>query len=198
MTSTLQDVPQLDAKPVPPTCNACNVDSKRENVLERIDDTVQDRSLFVLAAPDIDGLAALSSLPCRHFVGLIAWDADPADIPAISRVAEALLDAGAVYIATWGRACELVHDVADETIVARKVMSGAETPLVMTTWHFQESLIHALWFITFAAAPDDAYLQTCAATVAISIGSTERATQMRDAFNDLASFNTAALAESNQ
>ncbi len=156
-------------------------------------DTIRGRRLFVLDAPDIADLRSLAALPCKHFACFLAWDADLKDIAAISRVAEALLDAGAVCIASWGRTCELVHDVIDEVLVEREVTSGLQQPHILTTWHSKDSFAKALWFLTFVLAPNDSYLETCKATVAIAIGSSEYAAELRSAFRDPSAINRALL-----
>jgi hypothetical protein len=163
-------------------------------MLERIRDrVVQERDLFVLDVQGVDDLRSLAELPSKHFACFVAWDADVSDVATVSRLAEILLDFGAVYVASWGQACELVQDVVDEVVASREVESGVRRPLVITTWHSDESLAEALWFLTFTASPDDAYLETCLATVAISIGSPERAEEIRGAFGNLAAFNASVI-----
>ena len=54
--------------------------------------------------------------------------------------------------------------------------------VVMTTWHAQESLADALWFVLTAAIPDDAYAEECLAIVGVSISSRKWAAEIREAF----------------
>jgi hypothetical protein len=59
-------------RPKPGPAKVRDTRIQKEIVLEQIDNTVQDRRLFILAASRIDDLAAPSSLPCRHFACLVA------------------------------------------------------------------------------------------------------------------------------
>jgi hypothetical protein len=66
------------------------------------------------------------------------------------------LQAGVVYICTWGRGCELVHDVFDEEIVGAGEFAES-VPMIVTTWHAEEPLSSAIWFLLRLASPHDAY-----------------------------------------
>src|SRR3954467_9205564 len=94
------------------------------------------------------------SLPTPRFVCLLAWDARAATVEEISAIARRLLDAGAVYICSWGPGCECVHDIIDE----EEVGDGSHTTnsAVMTTWHADEPLADALDFVLTHTIPDDA------------------------------------------
>jgi hypothetical protein len=135
-----------------------------------------------------DEFHAPSGLLSEHFACLLAWDADTVDDATIARVAKRLLQAGTVYVCAWGRGCERVHDVVDAVHVNMAVVSG-RMPSVMTTWHSEESLAEATWFLLFAAHPDDAYSATCTASLAIVVGSSARADEIRHAFLDPDAFN---------
>lgn len=53
----------------------------------------------------------------------------------------------------------------------------------MTTWHDGESLADVLGFVLTATVPDNAYTRECGSIVAVSIGSTNWADEMRAAFS---------------
>ncbi len=64
----------------------------------------------------------------------------------------------------------------------------------MSTWHSEESLSEALWFLLFNAFPDDAYSDECRSAVAITIGSWVWAREVRAAFTDPGAFSARVLA----
>jgi hypothetical protein len=135
-----------------------------------------------------DELRALSGLPSKHFACLLVWDADAVDEAVVADAAETLLQAGAVYVCAWGRGCERVHDIVDSALVNAAAGSD-DIPPVMTTWHSEESLAEATWFFLFAAHPDDVYSATCGASLAITVGSSARAAEVRGALLDPEAFN---------
>ncbi len=150
--------------------------------IERVGrDAASGRNLFVAEAEAPSDLATQIGQVGSEFVCLVAWDSRTAGVTEISELACQLLEAGAVYVCTWGPDCERVHDIVDEERDARNT---AETAVVMTTWHSGESLADAIWFALHSAVPDDAYLDSCRATVGISIGAPNWAAEMRSAFAD--------------
>ena len=144
-------------------------------------DEAWGRDLFVVSIPTATSLPHELRLTTPWFVCLLAWNARGASVGEISALAQRLLDAGAVYVCTWGQDCEPVHDIFDEE---RDRRSGADagSAVVMTTWHDNESLADVLGFVLAAAIPDDAYARECGSTLAVSIGSTQWADEMREAF----------------
>jgi hypothetical protein len=150
--------------------------------IERVGrDDVSERDLFVLEAATVADVPDQFSLSSKYFVCLLVWDAVTASVDEISSVARKLLDAGAVYISTWGQDCGRVHDIIDEVIVGPEP-TDSEGPVVMTTWHEREELEEAIWFVLVAAVPDQEFQTECAATLAIAIGSPMAAAQVRKAF----------------
>ena len=147
--------------------------------LEKIgSDRSPRRELFLLDVEAPDQLPSLLSLP-SPFLCLIAWDSESAPVRDLSSVSRRLLEAGAVYICAWGPGCERLHDICDEE---RDALSVSSDSVVMTTWHAQESLADALWFVLAAAIPDEPYAEDCRAIVGVSIGSRRWAAEIREAF----------------
>lgn len=124
------------------------------------------RELFSLALPDFASLPEALHLPSAHFIAFLAADAAGIDQSALAEFSRKLLRAGCVYFCAWGRDCERVHDVFDSECAAVE-------PVIMTTWHAQESLDEALWFFVSGALPDDGYEKTTRSAVAITIGRPE-------------------------
>ena len=122
-------------------------------------------------------------LPGGRFICLVAWDSRTASFDEISRLVRRLLDAGAVYVCAWGPGCERVHDICDEEQVG-PLGDGEQT--AMTTWHADEPLAEAVWFVLNVAVPEDRWIADCHATVGISIGSDEWARDIRVAFSGAA------------
>ena len=136
------------------------------------------RELWLLDVEAQSQLPSRLSLP-KPFLCLIAWDSESASTRDLSSVSRRLLEAGAVYICAWGPGCERLHDICDEE---RDVAGVSSDSVVMTTWHAEESLADALWFLLTAAIPDDAHAEECLAIVGVSIGSRAWAAEIREAF----------------
>ena len=153
--------------------------------LERIgSDDVSGRSLFVLDCSDPADVAPAIDVEGR-FICLLAWDAGAAAEAEISQVAERLLAAGCVYICTWGRGCDRVHDIFDQADLAR----APDGPWAMSTSHDDEPLDEAIWFFLFNAYPDPSLADRCLSAVGVSIGMPSWAKVIRTAMKDPRAFN---------
>jgi hypothetical protein len=149
-------------------------------VLERIGwDQVAERSLFVLDAARPDDVPAVLAVE-GQFVCLLACDAASMAAREIAKLAARLLAAGCVYICTWGPDCSRVHDIFDEADVAR----SPEGPWVMSSWHDDDPLDEAIWFLLFNAHPDPTFADGCRSAVGISIGMPTWAATIRTAMQD--------------
>jgi hypothetical protein len=78
--------------------------------------------------------------PSTHFVTLLVWHADGVATEDVSAVVEELFSRGASYLCTWGRDCERVHDVAEETDALPSKLASPEDAVRLTTWHTDDSL----------------------------------------------------------
>ena len=125
---------------------------------------IADRELFSVALPDFPSMPDSLSLPSRHFIAFLAADASGVDAAVLAEFSRKLLRAGCVYFCAWGADCERVHDVFDGECFDVE-------PVIMTTWHSQDSLDEALWFFVSNAYPDGGYWDTSRSGLAISIGS---------------------------
>jgi hypothetical protein len=149
---------------------------------------IGERELFSLALPDLASLPESFSLPSRHFVAFLAADAAGADEAVLAEFSRRLLRAGCVYFCAWGAGCERVHDVFDGECLDIE-------PVIMTTWHSEDSLDKALWFFTSVAFPDDGYWETCRSGLAISVGRPDWDEQIRKRLADLDSLTRDAVGE---
>lgn len=150
------------------------------------------RQVVLVEAESADDLVALPLLPSKHFVSFVVWDAPPRTDVLVT-LAQALLDAGAVYVCAFGDNCELVHDAVDSVIVT----TGREPDddhAILTTWHGKDTLDDALWYALFTAVPAPAYKTTCCATVIFAIDAGRHLRTLRQALSDPEAFSRAVLA----
>lgn len=150
-----------------------------------------DRDLFVLDMPCPDDMPGALSFPCPYFACLIALDARPYSDEVLVAMSAKLLHAGCVYACCWGPDCSRVHDCFD----LAELQVRSDGPWAMTTWHRNDPLSEALWFLLHCAAPDPAYFDGCQAAVGISIGMPVWASEMRLALTNPQDFSAKVLAE---
>ena len=153
-------------------------------------DPTNERRLFTLALERAE-LNENLSLATKHFACLIAWDSEETKDEDISVFLRRIIDSGAAYICSWGKGCEKVHDLADEIDIE---MNPDSDNVIMTTWHSEESLSEAIWFLLNSTWPDTYAEKTLGSTIAISVGNSSFAKEIRNAFSDPVKFNQASLA----
>ncbi len=121
------------------------------------------REVFSISGPVASRPPDLTGLPAGHFAAFVAWDTSGADPVDLEAFCDCLLKRGCVYFCAWGPDCERLHDVFDA--------AGVDVnPVVMTTWHSDESLEEALEFFISSSHPDAGYSDTTRSAIAISIG----------------------------
>jgi hypothetical protein len=147
-----------------------------------------ERDLFCLALPDFTSKPDSLSLPTRHFVAFLAADASSVDTEILRKFARWLLDEGCVYFCAWGPGCERVHDIFDRECFEVE-------PVIMTTWHTEDSLDDALWFFINSASADDGYTGTCGSGLTISMGHSDWDEHIRKRLADLDAFNRDVLGD---
>ena len=129
--------------------------------------------VFALHAESLPAAAAKLSPSTRRFTALIACDSDQLAVEEIGEFAVGLMEQGGIYVCCWGNGCERFHYIIDKIWVAREMdgKCGAVTnnSTLMTTWHNDESLDEALWFLLSCAWPLDDEMESCS-TIAITIG----------------------------
>jgi hypothetical protein len=89
---------------------------------------------------------------CDRFTLLIAADASTVTDAAIRAYAYAALTDGCDYLCAWGPDCERVHDRFDDTHLGLETQSPQ--PMMISTWHADETLPEALYFALTLAFPD--------------------------------------------
>jgi hypothetical protein len=87
------------------------------------------------------------------------------DIHLYSRLADNCIDNNVSYICALGQSSELIHDIFDEEVVARKIAAGESVETQddfknspMTTWHLNFS--EGFWFALTSAYNDGKKIDT--------------------------------------
>lgn len=108
---------------------------------------------------------------------------------SISAFAQRLLHSGGTYFVCWGPDAERVESIIDAlTAYPGNDFGVPDDACIMTTSHDTESLEEALWFFLTSAWPDDHYVDSTRAALAISIGSTKLAQEISAALADVRNF----------
>jgi hypothetical protein len=154
-------------------------------------DSSTERDMYLLAVDSPDQISDLA-LDSPHFGVLLAWNCASESPEVLLRIARKLISLGGVYFCCWGDGCELLHDSIDQ--VAMEVDARSD-PVIMTTWHDDESLREVLWFFINAAFPDDHYTESTRSMVVISVANTDWATESHEALVDPGQFTTSVLDE---
>jgi hypothetical protein len=151
-----------------------------------------DGALYLLDLDEPNDLPQQLELPSRKFVCLIAWDSVKCDVTCIANLAKRTMELGAAAVSVWGNDCERVHDVFDE-MASDRVEYDMNKPVLMTTWHSNETLDEAVWFVLHSSIVDDLLEKDCKTTLAISIGNPTWAHTIRKVFSNPKTFDEAQL-----
>jgi hypothetical protein len=108
----------------------------------------------------------------RTFGCAVAWDAQNQPVDVIAAFSNQLISAGCAFIGFWGPGCERVHDIFDEEEVGDG--SGPmDAPIIVTTWHENESWPDTLDFLMDLGAPVKSLSPGCHDLIILSLGSQE-------------------------
>ena len=154
--------------------------------------SVSERPIYLVSVPTFRELVGRFDVTAGHFTLFVVSDASNVSADSISEVAESALQAGCVYICTWGNDCERVHDIFDEVIVGNDPNQTVKS-VIMTTWHSRDTLDDALWFFLHCAWPADDYIDQTIAEIIAVVGDGEWAAQITDYLRDQHSFNSKML-----
>jgi hypothetical protein len=160
-----------------------------------VNESEPPRSVVLYSIDEPSELPSDLVSPSPLFLCFLAWDAAGVADTVARAVARTLLDAGAVYLCTFGSDCERVHDRADDEILRRSTEVD-ESTCIPTTWHSDESLDDALWFFLFTASPSEAYAEHCRTALVLSVGDHGYLPAMVAALTDPAGFGRAKLKDS--
>jgi hypothetical protein len=159
------------------------------------DEAPFDRRLFSLSIPNLASFPPKPELTSPNFVLLLACDARVIEASAIATFASSIIDQGIAYLCAWGPDCERVHDIFDEVHVMREIDEKREYPRVMTTWHNDESLDEALWYMLNSAYPYEALAKTCKVDLAVSVANDQWTAHIQRRLSNMRQLNEDVLSE---
>jgi hypothetical protein len=151
--------------------------------LEALGKDALGRDLFFcgIASPADVGVV---KWPPPHFVALLVWHADGVSTEVVSGLVEQLFNRGASYLCTWGRDCERVHDVAEETDAFPSELASPEDAVRLTTWHTDDCLEEVVDFLLWSTVPNAYYAPTTTTSLVLCIGDDALARETRQALVD--------------
>jgi hypothetical protein len=157
--------------------------------LERLGrSTTPERDLCHVNVLDPADVGTFQSPAGSHFAALVIWDSDGVPAATIGVFARRLLESGCVYVCTWGRGCERLHDIFDEEIVDSSLTLPSNSD-AMTSWHSRDDLETAIWYSLTLTTPADNYSKTCRSGLVVTVGQDEDVVDVvRSALQDSASF----------
>ncbi|MCJ9428716.1 DUF7684 family protein [Kordiimonas marina] len=94
-------------------------------------------------------------MPECPFFAVVAADFEDMSDSAQIELAKRLVNGGAMWVAATGKSCSDFDDLVDHVCVEKDLDSRSEGPLVMTTWHEDESLDDILEFLEVVTPSDD-------------------------------------------
>jgi hypothetical protein len=105
-----------------------------------------------------------------------------------------LVNEGMVYFCSWGSDCQRAHDLVNK-VFEEKEHQGEDIYWI-TTWHDDESIEDALWFLLNVAMVPDRYWNNCS-TVAAVLANEEWYDKIDMDLNHLSEFNERMVDENN-
>jgi hypothetical protein len=136
------------------------------------------RQWVAMRVASFDAIPRVFPLPEKTFVLFLAADGRGIPDNALRERCTALLEAGARYVCVWGPDCSRIHDACDRA--AGDLGLNHDNAVIMSTWHEDEPLQEAVWFAANAAFAHQAYAEASNALVAVSVGSVEWESQIRE------------------
>lgn len=115
-----------------------------------------DSPLFAYHLHDASEALPELSFDTPHFLCLIGGDFTKIPPRDLVRLVSELLNRGACYFLCWGRGCETAHDLIDDMLIGDERFASEETD-IMTTWHSDQSIDDALFYLLCAAWPAEGY-----------------------------------------
>lgn len=105
------------------------------------------------------------------------------DLEKFTEFVQTCVQSDIVYFCAYGKYCELIHDLFDESFVAMKVFKGYEGRTVMTTWHNDETLADAFWFCFMADLYEEGIDSESMPIVVIDLDGVDRVAELRGYIN---------------
>jgi len=150
------------------------------------------RTMFLLELDSLeDWPEELKLAKSKEYVLFLATDASDVHNDDLAAFANKVLDQGMVYLSSWGKDSERVHDVFEEAAADWDPDADADTA-ILSEWHEDEPLSEALRFSVASAIPALAYDKGCRATLAAVVGNPDAAERVRAWLEDPARLDKAA------
>jgi hypothetical protein len=154
-----------------------------------------NRSMYILHLEDLDLVPDSSKL--KYFVVLLVEKIDNIDNKKVNSFITKLLDYGMVWLCTWGKNCELIHDITDEIYSnldnsIKYIKDEHSDDTIMTTWHNDEKLENVLWFSLNLTIPTDGFIENTKNIIIIVINNKNHYDKILYYLNNLDSLNKIA------
>ena len=131
-------------------------------------DLETNREIYLLS---LDSVSDRDWTRCGRgqFVCFCAMDAREVSDTEIAGLCSHLLQLGCAYFCAWGPDCERVHDLMDQENISAHPMG--DRGVLMTTWHANDDLQDALFFLLNCTDPDENYAPNgCDSALIVAIG----------------------------
>ena len=146
-------------------------------------DPPTERELYVLELDRLEELPARLGIPTRHFACLLVLDGRQTKAGDLHRCAASLLDQGAVYLSVWGPDCARIRALLDDAILFFET-EAAEDGIVLTEDHEGEALEDALVGLLERSQPAARYIDSCRASLVVTVNAPGWALASREALSD--------------
>jgi hypothetical protein len=142
------------------------------------------RTSYLLEIDSLDDWPEEVSLPkAKQFVLFLAADATDVPEEDLTALSTRVLDQGMVYLSTWGKDAERVHDTFEEAAAEWDPDSDADSA-ILSEWHEGEPLSEALRFAVAHALPAHDFEKGCKATLVAIVGDPDAAELVREWLED--------------
>jgi hypothetical protein len=142
------------------------------------------RTMFLLEIDSLDDWPEELALgKAKKFVLFLATDAADLSEEDLTAFSVKALDQGMVYLSSWGKDSERVHDTFEEAAADWDPDADADNAL-LSEWHEDEPLSEALRFSVAHALPAHAFEKGCTATLAAIVGNPDAAELVREWLGD--------------
>ncbi len=142
------------------------------------------RTMFLLEIDSLDDWPEDLALPkSKYFVLFLAADASDLSVEDLAAFSTRALDQGMVYLSTWGKDSERVHDTFEEACAEWDPDSDANSA-ILSEWHEDEPLSEALRFSAAHALPASDFEKGCKATLVAIVGNPDAAELVREWLGD--------------
>jgi hypothetical protein len=146
-------------------------------------DIATERELFVLELDRLEEFPATLRIPTRQFACLLVLDGRQVKAGDVHRCAATLLGQGAVYVSVWGPACGRIRALLDDAILFSETETS-EDGIVLTEDHEGEPLEDALVELLERSQPAARYVDSCRATLVVTVNAPGWALACREALSD--------------